>query len=355
MPVLKIILYFFSAFALISVLIPFVKKDHWVFRIFDYPRLQKLSVIGLLCALWLVFFRMPDNWWDEAVVSVLLVSFGYLCYLVIPFTPLGKKMIEAVKEPGDQPCLNLLVSNIYQHNRKYNKLLDLVTERNPDIIFLLETDQKWMDNVQQLKKEYPYCIEIPKENTYGLLFYSKFKLEHTEVNYLIDDEVPSIIADITFDNRTVRIYGLHPTPPVPQENSHSTDRDAEILMVGKMAKEHKGPCIVIGDLNDVAWSYTTELFLKSSGLLDPRRGRGMYSTFHAKYPLLRWPLDHYFLSSHFRLVRMKVEKNINSDHFPISICLLLSHKDEENQMEADTEEKALAAEKIAAGINNEPL
>ncbi|WP_218138886.1 endonuclease/exonuclease/phosphatase family protein [Nitrosomonas sp. Nm58] len=284
----------------------------------------------------------------------LTVSFFYLGYLIIPFTPLGKKMIKPIKQTRETPCLNLLVANVYQHNRNYQKLLDLVTERNPDIIFLLETDQQWMESVQQLKKYYPHCIEIPKENTYGLLFYSKFKLDHTEINYLIDDEVPSIIADITFDKETIRIFGLHPAPPVPKENSHSTDRDAEILLIGKMAKDYKGPCIVMGDLNDVAWSYTTELFLKYSGLLDPRRGRGMYSTFHAQYPLLRWPLDHYFLSSHFRLMRMKVEKNIDSDHFPISICLLLSHKDKENKMEADAEDQELAQEKIEAGIKGEP-
>ena len=187
------------------------------------------------------------------------------------------------------------------------------------------------------------------------MFYSRLPIKNYEINYLIDEEIPSIIADLEFYNQTIRVFGLHPTPPVPQENEHSTDRDAEILLIGKMAKEHEGPCVVIGDLNDVAWSYTTKLFLKTSELLDPRRGRGMYSTFHAKYLLLRWPLDHYFVSSHFRLVDMKVEKHIDSDHFPISICLVLLHKDDEDKMQADEKVKEVVGEKIEAGFEGNAL
>lgn len=255
----------------------------------------------------------------------------------------------------DKKKINLLVANIYQYNEKYQKLLNLVKKRNPDIVFLVETDKKWLEGVKELREEYPHFIEIPLENTYGLLFYSRLPIKNQKINYLIDEEIPSIIADVEFDNQLIRIFGLHPTPPVPQENEHSTDRDAEILMIGKMAKEHEGPCLVVGDLNDVAWSYTTKLFLKTSELLDPRRGRGMFSTFHAKYPLLRWPLDHYFVSSHFRLVDMKVEKHIDSDHFPISICLVLSHKDDEDKMESNQEDKELAEEKIEAGLEGNPL
>jgi endonuclease/exonuclease/phosphatase (EEP) superfamily protein YafD len=122
-----------------------------------------------------------------------------------------------------------------------------------------------------------------------------------------------------------------------------------------MVKEYDGPCLVIGDMNDVAWSYTTDLFLKLSGLLDPRRGRGVFSTFNANYPLLRWPLDHFFISSHFRLVNMKVEKHVGSDHFPISISLAIAQKDEKGKLSADPDEKLLAEEKIEAGLAGAPL
>lgn len=340
--------------AIVAVMMPLVRKDLWVYRIFDYPRLQKIVIIGVLLIVWISLYRDYENWLQLSVVGLLLLSFIFLSYQILPFSPFGKKMIKKSKNSDRRTTLDVLVANVYQYNTNYDKLLAVISNRNPDVILLLETDIKWSNGVKELDIEYPYSIKIPLDNTYGLLFFSKLEIIHQEINYLIDDEIPSIIVDVAFDNTSVRIYGLHPTPPVPQESKHSTDRDAEILMIGKKAKKHKGPCMVIGDLNDVAWSYTTNLFLKTSGLLDPRHGRGLYSTFHAKYKLLRWPLDHFFVSDDFHLVNMKVEKYINSDHFPISISLVLTEKNDANPEQSDSEDEALAAEKIQAGLENDP-
>lgn len=246
-----------------------------------------------------------------------------------------------INEPEKQPknTIKLLTANVYQENQSFQKTIDLISEVSPDVVFLLETNQKWKSAMQVLKKDFPYFIEVPKENTYGLLFYSKLAFENYEINYWIDKEIPSIVADVQVRDERVRLYGIHPTPPVPQENTESTERDAEILLVGKKAKSFDGPSIVFGDLNDVAWSHTTRLFLRISKMLDPRIGRGMYSTFHAKYPLMRWPLDHFFVSSHFRLIDLKVEKGIDSDHFPISIHLSIQSEIKEKELNASKGDK----------------
>ena len=147
---------------------------------------------------------------------------------------------------------------------------------------------------------------------------------------------------------TFELYCVHPTPPVPGENDHSTERDKELLMVAKEVKESQKPSVVIGDLNDVAWSYTTDLFTKISELLDPRIGRGFYNTFHAKIPFLRFPLDHVFCSTDFKLVSLKRLENFSSDHFPIMISLQYERRAhlEQEEPEADQEDLELAEEKI---------
>ncbi len=85
---------------------------------------------------------------------------------------------------------------------------------------------------------------------------------------------------------------MHPEPPLPKKDAD--ERDAELLLVAREVKQRGNPALVAGDLNDVAWSHTTRLFQRLSGLLDPRVGRGIYATFHTGHWIVRWPLDHLF-------------------------------------------------------------
>ena len=93
----------------------------------------------------------------------------------------------------------------------------------------------------------------------------------------------------------------------------------------------------------------TELFSKISGLLDPRKGRGFFNTFHAKYLFLRFPLDHVFCSNDFTLVDIKRMPNCGSDHFPMYIKLQYSPEEavSQEEPEADQEDQKTASKKIS--------
>lgn len=345
--ILKIVVSLFMVFTWL----PLIKLDYWWIRIFDYPRFQKLVVIAGLLAGYIVLGRQDEWFWGWIIAMV--ASLVYLSFLVWPYSFFGKKMIKKI--PYNPDCgIHIIVGNIYQYNRKYEKALSLFQKNDPDLIFVVETDQAWIDGLKPLHSTYENQILLPLDNTYGLALFTKLPIVRKEILYLIDEEIPSLEIDLKLRNgQIITIYAIHPTPPVPGENPTSTERDAEILIVGKKSKANPLPSMVIGDLNDVAWSQSTSLFLKVSELADPRRGRGFFSTFHARYPFFRWPLDHIFLSSHFGLSRIKVLPNIGSDHFPIELKATLTRKQTTETESASQEEEVEARAKIIKGHQNQ--
>jgi endonuclease/exonuclease/phosphatase (EEP) superfamily protein YafD len=220
-------------------------------------------------------------------------------------------------------------------------------------VLTLETDQTWQNELAKIEKDYPYRVPVPLDNLYGMHLYSKLKLVDSEVKFILSNEIPSIHTTVILPSgQAVQLYCLHPKPPSPTEAKDSTLRDAELLIVGDQIKDLDESCIVMGDLNDVAWSRTTRLFQRISGLLDPRVGRRYINTFHADYKFLRWSLDHLFHSTDFALVHMERLPHIGSDHFPIYVVLQSSRIFEQSQEEleqTDSDEKE-AQEAIQEGI-----
>jgi endonuclease/exonuclease/phosphatase (EEP) superfamily protein YafD len=291
-----------------------------------------------------------DAYFSFGFIMFLIANQLYLSYQIYPYLPFAKKQIESVSL-STEPTIKLLIANVFQDNREWEKLANIVQEEQADIVLLVETNKWWKDKcVDAFGDDYKYQVLQDLENTYGMLLFSKLELKDTEVHHWIKDELPSIETNVLLDGRLIKLYAIHPEPPVPSEDPESTARDAEILLIGERTNADQVPTIVAGDLNDVAWSYTSDLFLKVSGLLDPRRGRGLFSSFHAKHSLARWPLDHVFCSGHFRLQKMKRMGNIGSDHFPILLQLHLAKTDDDSkELEVSKEEKSLASEKIENG------
>jgi endonuclease/exonuclease/phosphatase (EEP) superfamily protein YafD len=208
-------------------------------------------------------------------------------------------------------------------NDRYSEVFELVKSVDADVVLLAEINQTWAENLEKLNEIYPNVISHPLENHYGMMFFSKFEIHDTELQFIIQDDIPSIHTQIKLKSGDdIAFHGVHPRPPVPEEKGRSTERDGELLLVGKAVRESNLPCIVAGDMNDAAWSKSTKLFKRISGLLDPRIGRGFYNTFHAKHKIFRLPLDHIFHSHHFRLINLeRIKNSCGSDHFPVYIYL----------------------------------
>lgn len=301
-------------------ILPVLRSDAWWIRIWEFPRTQiaVLLLTAIIGSLILLGFHRPTV---IGFVIAMMVAFGYQVWWIYPYTPLHS--VEALDDDRCEPKsqIRLLVANVLIDNREAQPLLALVREVDPDLILLMETDAWWDGELDPLAAGYPHAIRHPQDDSYGMHLFSRFPLVNPEVRFLLQDYVPSIHTGVTLPSgEIIDFYGVHPTPP-PHDDTDR--RDAELLLIGKLTHEAPRPAIVAGDLNDVAWSRTTRLFQKISGLLDPRIGRGLYPTYNANWPLLKWPLDHVFYEDRFTLLRMDTMPDIRSDHFPffISLCL----------------------------------
>jgi len=344
--VITIIIYqiLMCLFAFITLL----KIDHWVVRLFDFPKVQllTLSLLGLFFGLFFFSFDSIMQWVGTVMVSLAII---FHCIKIIPYTVFFKKEVIRTVPTDSSICLSLLTSNVLMPNQDYEKLLSRIDTYQPDVLLTLESDIKWEKKLKPIEEKYPYTVKLPQDNLYGMHLYSKLELEDVQIHYFVKEHIPSIEAYLRIDKQhRIKIFALHPKPPSPTEAKTSTNRDAELLLVAKRVKELNEPVLVFGDLNDVAWSKSTLLFRKISGLLDPRIGRGRFSTFHAQHKLLRWPLDHLFHSEDFSLNKIQVLSEIGSDHFPIYAKLELNTKAETQHEghESSTEEKELADDKI---------
>lgn len=338
----------FAVFFIAISFITLLNIDHWIVRTFDFPRLQITTLLVLVTVL---KAAMTDGlaFWDLLIFIGLTAAIIYQLWWILPYSPLVPKEVKTAEENTNTFRIKILSTNVLMTNRDYQPLLNLVRDKDPDLVVTLETDKWWESKLSSLETEYPYTVFCPLDNLYGMHLYSKYPLHNAEVKYLVEDDKPSIHAAIDLpDQRQARLHFLHPAPPSPTENDESSERDAELLVMAETLKEVDEPVIVAGDLNDVAWSRTTKSFRKISGLLDPRIGRGTFNTFHTKYWFLRWPLDHLFHSHHFTLRAIERLSNIGSDHFPLMSQLEYTPEVKQQSNEIDTpEDEAWAKEKIS--------
>lgn len=335
-------------------LLSFSRSPHWLVRSWDFPRVQIAVVSSVVGAAYAVVFRpaSPAEW---GFLAVCLATVLWQLHKIRPYTRLASVQVErstrrAVRDDPRRATLRLLISNVLMENDDHATLVRRVREADPDVVLAVETDEGWARDLEPLREAYPHVVSHPQDNWYGLVLLSRLELLEPEVKFLVQHDIPSVHAGVRLPSGdVVRLIGLHPRPPEPVRDQTSAPRDAELVLVGRAIGEgDPRPTVVAGDLNDVAWSPVSELFLRLSGLLDPRVGRGMFNSFSAQSRIFRYPLDHVFHSNHFRLVELRRLDPIGSDHFPMLVEL--SYEPDacaaQPEPQADGDDHAEAEEKL---------
>ena len=296
-------------------ILPFSKNRSWVFRMPLYLSLQVL-VISLIYLVYCIITL--SDYYDWLSLVVLLYVLTIQLKRVLGFALDFRRQV-----PDYDPLkfssntFSLISYNVYQDNEKYDEVVSYLKSENSDILLLMEVDDVWAQKIKTL--DYSYGVNVPLDNTYGMILLSKYPIIKSEILYRVEEDVPSIVADIKIGEKVVHFYTAHPRPPVPPESDSSIPKELELSHLANSLKSlPHDHILVVGDMNDVPWSASSKKFKKTTKLKDPRIGRGLFGTFPSYFPVMI-PLDHIYCSADFSVKEIKTLEANGSDHLPIYV------------------------------------
>lgn len=311
-----------GGFLVLVTLLPLLPTGKWYVRWWDFPRLQiaALLLVPLLIVAWQVL--RTKSWEPSIWATVLLAALVWQVSHIVEFSPLWAKEIPASN--GQATTIKLMVANLDYENSQPKSVGRQLAEESPNVLLLVEYDQDWHERLGDLRATFEYHHEEIHDKGLGMALWSNIPITQSETQFLVSDRRPSIWATLKLDSgQQINYVGVHPTPPglldsTGNNRRDSRVRDAELIMVAKEVADRSGEAWAIaGDFNDVAWSHTTRLFKRVSGLRDPRIGRSFMGTYMAEYPPCRCPIDHVFLSEGFSIANLARKRISGSDHFAV--------------------------------------
>ena len=314
---LTILLWVVTATVFVVTVLSMTTSTRWWVRMWDFPRLHVLgvAVAGILLAM------LIDG--PILAVLVLLGAATYQGHKILPFTRLTRPQIAFEPAPGNAAGIRLLASNVEMENTEHQKVADLIVRENPDVVLLMETDEVWHQAMMASLQAYPTVVAYPLSNHYGMIFATRLTCHSAKTVFLADDETPTVLAELEdASGKRFHFIGLHPRPPVPGDDTD--ERDEQIKTAATLTRLSDHPVIAMGDFNDVAWSWTTTRFKHHGQFLDPRIGRGLMSSFDARHPILRFPIDQFYVTKGIRIASYSLCNSVGSDHFPLKATVSIA-------------------------------
>lgn len=320
----KILLYLTISLSTILILLTllslFYNLSYWYSKVLDFPRQQYFLLALVLLLVFLLFnqkWKFPSYFLLLGLLAVIFINGN----LLFPYI-LGEKSVPDYngKVLDEKTSFDAVIVNVLVTNRKSKELIKILKLRKPDLLLIMEVDDWWIKELRVVTDNYPYKMEYPLDNAYGMSLYSKLPLKNARIEFLKHNDVPSFHSSIELPSgESFILHAVHPVAPVPSNKypDNVGEEEIELLKIGTLISRNKLPAMVAGDFNDVSWSKTSRMFGEKGNLKNVRIGRGFFNTFDATSIIQRWPLDHFFVTKEFALVELERMPKFGSDHFPL--------------------------------------
>lgn len=247
----------------------------------------------------------------EVSVLCILAMLANAAWL-IPFFPIKQN------DPrDDDKVLKVVQLNVLKVNRHTNEVIGWLRNERAHIIAVHEVDQGWLSALASLRDIYPHRISKPSNSLFGVAIFSQFPLGEKKIETMPIYDAPAIFASADWNGTKVRIAAIHAPPPLVTKSVAA--RKSTLGRVISWAQEDsKTPAIVLGDLNMTPTTALYRRVIDSSGLSDPRKGRGMLPTWPVPMPsVFRLPLDYVLHSDRLSVLSFRIGPSVRSDHHPV--------------------------------------
>lgn len=228
---------------------------------------------------------------------------------------------------NEATVVSLISLNVYTANRDKAAVLAYLRDRQPDLIVVMEVDDRWEQALEQLKDLYPHRFIESRLDNFGIGLLSRWPLTEPRIVKLASTNLPNIVTTIQRDAHSFKLIATHPLPPIGA--NYTNERNAQLHALAELIQTSQLPCLVAGDFNATPFSSAYRDFVATSHLRDSALGRGIQGSWNAKSPLIRIAIDHVFVPRKATVLRRVVGPNVGSDHFPIEATIAMPANNEQ--------------------------
>ena len=286
-------------------------KFYWVLEVMSHFRVQYTIglIICLLAQLLIPHKRLYALWFLPALLANLLILGPF-------FLP------RAQPNKVTTDYLRVLTLNVFAHNDTPEKVIAYISDSQANVVLLSEVRPEFMAQLKEaVAQQYPYLHDASQRGHFGIVLLSQYPFLSSQTNRLGVKQYPSIAATIDWQGSVVRIYGVHPNPPL---NARETNwRDSELTAIGQVLTRESTPLILMGDLNAVPWSYITRQLSTKANLQHAALGYGIRPTWRLGNILLGTPIDSILVSPQWVVKAYNIGQDVGSDHYPVMADLVL--------------------------------
>ncbi|MBT8067077.1 MAG: endonuclease/exonuclease/phosphatase family protein [Gammaproteobacteria bacterium] len=293
---------------LVFSLVTSVPSIHHHVELFSHFRLQYLGVSILLL---LFFAALRNPAYSIAMIGVVALNASY----VLPWYFSGNVAFAA----GTDTSIRLMNANVLSQNEQYDRLLQVIKDEQPDVVFLQEVSPQWLSALEPIQKDYPYHYAEPRHDNFGIAVFSRLRFDavtHVDSPPL---DYPTIIATMTVDGSRLTLINTHPM--IPLDRSGFEARNQQLESIAAIVTAAQGSVVLSGDFNTSMWSPAYQALEEASGLRNARRGNGILPTWPTFMPFAMIPIDHILVSDDIGVVGIRKGARFGSDHLPLILEL----------------------------------